>query len=119
MPIFRGIILAFFTVFLESSFSSNIVHLIPKYLLISYIGLFYFQIVDVTADKCDQAFAYIPDISFNSLVVYSFVRNDGWRVKHNYFYAEPLKGMLTYAGLNWVWNDGIFSLALGPADKNG
>lgn len=79
----------------------------------------FLQIVDATADKCDKAFAYLPNIQDNSIIVYSFAENDSWKVTHNYFSFEPLEGDLTIEGFNFQWHDGIFSIALGPVDNQG
>lgn len=68
--------------------------------------------VDVTKDTCDKAFAYIPDLGGYGLVVYSWEANDSWRIKHNYFHMDPLKGDLTVGGINFQWTDGVFGIAL-------
>lgn len=49
-------------------------------------------IVDVTNDNCNNAFAYIPDLGTNALIVYSLAANDAWRVTHHYFHFDPLSG---------------------------
>ncbi|XP_074031824.1 yellow-c [Leptinotarsa decemlineata] len=76
-------------------------------------------VVDVTKDTCDKAFAYVPDLGGYGLVVYSFADNNSWRIKHNYFYFDPLHGDLTVGGVNFQWTDGVFGLALGPPNENG
>ncbi|KAJ8911372.1 hypothetical protein NQ315_014203, partial [Exocentrus adspersus] len=76
-------------------------------------------IVDVTPDTCDDAFAYIPDLGGYGLVVYSYASNDSWRIKHNFFYFDPLSGDLTVGGVNFQWTDGLFGLALGPQNETG
>ncbi|EFA10662.1 yellow-c precursor [Tribolium castaneum] len=76
-------------------------------------------VVDVNPDKCDEAFAYIPDLGAYSLVVYSWAANDSWRVKHNFFHFDPLKGDFNVGGVNFQWTDGVFGLALGPMQDNG
>lgn len=70
-------------------------------------------------DKCDDAFAYLPDLGGYGLVVYSFADNDSWRIKHNFFHFDPLKGDLNVGGINFQWTDGIFGLALGPVEQSG
>lgn len=67
--------------------------------------------IDVTS-SCEDAFAYIPDLGGYGLIVYSFRENKSWRVSHNYFYLENLAGEFSVAGLNFQWNDGVFSIAL-------
>ncbi|CAG9862453.1 unnamed protein product [Phyllotreta striolata] len=76
-------------------------------------------IVDVTKDACDKAFAYIPDLGGYGIVVYSLAEDKSWRVKHNYFHFDPLKGDMTVGGVNFQWTDGVFGIALGPLNENG
>ncbi|CAH1115367.1 unnamed protein product [Psylliodes chrysocephalus] len=76
-------------------------------------------IVDVTKDTCDNAFAYVPDLGGYGIVVYSFAEDKSWRVKHNYFHFDPLKGDMTVGGVNFQWTDGVFGIALGPINENG
>ena len=33
---------------------------------------------------------------------------------HNYFYLNPLEGEYFIDGFRYAWDDGIFSIALGP-----
>lgn len=78
------------------------------------------KVVDTQASKCLEAFAYIPDLSSYAVIVYDFWRNKSFRVRHNYFYFDPIKGDFNVAGINFQWADGVFSLALGKAiNKNG
>ncbi|RZC33575.1 yellow-c [Asbolus verrucosus] len=76
-------------------------------------------VVDVDPAECDKAFAYIPDLGEYGLVVYSWADNDSWRVKHNFFYFDPLKGDFNVGGVNFQWTDGVFGLALGPRQQDG
>ncbi|CAH0555325.1 unnamed protein product [Brassicogethes aeneus] len=76
-------------------------------------------IVDVNPDKCDKAFAYIPDLGGYGIVVYSWEKNDAWRVKHNFFHFDPLKGDFNVGGVNFQWTDGVFGLALGAKEDGG
>lgn len=63
--------------------------------------------------KCDEPFAYILDIYGYAIIVYDFKNDKSWRVKHNYFSFDPIQGELSVGGVNFVWHDGIFSIALG------
>lgn len=74
--------------------------------------------VDVTAETCDDAYAYIPDLAGYGLIVYNFKRNEAWRVTHNYFYLEPLAGEFTIGGNTFQWNDGIFSVELSKINSD-
>ncbi|KAK5644623.1 hypothetical protein RI129_005923 [Pyrocoelia pectoralis] len=76
-------------------------------------------VVDVQHDRCDEAFAYIPDLGGYAIVVYSWKNNESWRVNHNYFHFDPLNGDLTVGGINFQWKDGIFGLALSRVMRKG
>lgn len=49
--------------------------------------------VDVDARNCNDAFAYIPDLFFNRLYVYSMRSNRMWSFAHNYFRMDPFQGI--------------------------
>ncbi|CAH0546393.1 unnamed protein product [Brassicogethes aeneus] len=76
-------------------------------------------IVDVDADKCEQAFAYLPDPFGFGIVVYSWEKNDFWRAKHNFFHTDPVKGDFVVGGVNFQWTDGVFGVAIGPKQPGG
>lgn len=75
--------------------------------------------LDVTSNKCNDAYAYFPDLAGYGLVVYSYAQDNSWRVTHNYFYLEPLAGEFLVGGLHFQWNDGIFSIALSDIKSDG
>lgn len=75
--------------------------------------------VDVTKDTCNDAYAYIPDLVNYKTLVYSLKENDAWQVSHNFFFMDPLQGDLSIGGHNFMWNDGIFSIALSKVHKDG
>ncbi|XP_059054985.1 L-dopachrome tautomerase yellow-f2-like isoform X1 [Achroia grisella] len=74
--------------------------------------------VDITNDDCENAFAYVPDLTTYGLIVYSLKQNDSWRLSHNFFSFNPTAGNLNIAGLRFQWSDGIFSLTLVPGAGN-
>ncbi|XP_018327321.1 L-dopachrome tautomerase yellow-f2 [Agrilus planipennis] len=76
-------------------------------------------VIDAEPDNCDNAFAYIPDLGGYGLVVYSWAKNDSWRIHHNFFHFEPLYGDMTVGGVNFQWTDGVFGLALSDKKDNG
>ncbi|CAH1996583.1 unnamed protein product [Acanthoscelides obtectus] len=76
-------------------------------------------VIDVTEDTCLNAYAYIPDLGGYGLIVYSLRDNRSWKVRHNYFYLEPLSGEFYIAGHHFQWNDGIFSVELTDLKKDG
>ncbi|XP_038220432.1 L-dopachrome tautomerase yellow-f2-like [Zerene cesonia] len=67
--------------------------------------------VDIS-DNCDDAYAYIPDLTTYGIIVYSLRDNDSWRLQHNYFSYNPVAGNLRIAGEYFQWSDGIFSITL-------
>ncbi|XP_045509266.1 L-dopachrome tautomerase yellow-f2-like isoform X1 [Colias croceus] len=69
--------------------------------------------VDITGN-CDDAYAYIPDLSTYGIIVYSLKDNDSWRLQHNYFSYNPVAGNIRVAGEYFQWSDGIFSITLSP-----
>ncbi|XP_044759607.1 L-dopachrome tautomerase yellow-f2-like [Coccinella septempunctata] len=77
-------------------------------------SLFAHVVVETEPNDCTNAYAYIPDVGGYGLVVYSLRDNRSWRVTHNYFYLEPLRGEFQIAGHTFQWNDGVFSTALSP-----
>ncbi|XP_045489834.1 L-dopachrome tautomerase yellow-f2-like [Pieris rapae] len=70
--------------------------------------------VDIT-NNCADAYAYVPDLTTNGIIVYSLRDNDSWRITHNYFNFNPLSENLRVSGEYFQWSDGIFSIALSPA----
>ncbi|XP_055537142.1 L-dopachrome tautomerase yellow-f-like [Wyeomyia smithii] len=74
--------------------------------------------VDVEADRCDQAYAYISDYQWQGLYVYSLATNRMWRFSHIFFSFEPRNGRFNLGGLRFVWNDGLFSIAIGERIRN-
>lgn len=75
--------------------------------------------VDVEATRCDRAFAYMPDLATNRLYVYSLEENRIWSFTHNYFRMDPLHGDFDVGGVQYQWDDGIFSVTLGPRNPRG
>lgn len=71
--------------------------------------------VDVTSNQCGHAFAYIPDLVKSRMYVYSMAENSMWAFDHNYFHFDPLGGDFSVGGQTFRWDDGIFSITLGPS----
>uniref|UniRef100_A0AAG5CYD5 Yellow protein n=1 Tax=Anopheles atroparvus TaxID=41427 RepID=A0AAG5CYD5_ANOAO len=70
--------------------------------------------VDSSGEDCEGAYAYIPDLAFYRLYVYSFREDRMWTFKHEFLSFDPRMTGFSVAGVRFRWNDGIFSLALGP-----
>ncbi len=49
----------------------------------------------------------------------SFAENRIWRFAHNFFSFDPLRGDFDVIGLQYQWNDGIFSITLGRRNPDG
>lgn len=75
--------------------------------------------VDLDSKRCDDAYAYIPDLVHNCLLVYSFRQNRIWVFQHNFFSFDPMWGDFNIAGQKFQWNDGIFSITLGNRNPDG
>lgn len=78
-----------------------------------------FQIVDISKNQCDDAYAYLPEMRENSLVVYSYKDDKSWRVKHSFFHFDPLSSDYNVGGINFQWNGGIIGMALGRQTDEG
>ncbi|KAI5749184.1 hypothetical protein M8J76_005306 [Diaphorina citri] len=74
-------------------------------------------LVDTTPNTCDKAFAYIPDLGGFQMIVYDLENNESYKVKHHYFYFDPLSGNYNVGGVNFQWTDGVFGVALSPVHK--
>lgn len=56
----------------------------------------------------------MPDLGAYGLIVYSFNSNHSYRIKHNFFYFDPLQGDFHVGGAHFQWQDGLFAMAIGP-----
>ncbi|XP_017877314.1 protein yellow-like [Ceratina calcarata] len=76
-------------------------------------------VVDADPNNCENAYAYITDLSAYGLVVYSWADNDSWRITHNFFHFDPLNGDFNVSGHNFQWTDGVFGLSLSEPQPDG
>jgi hypothetical protein len=53
--------------------------------------------IDLQNDDCSDAYAYIPDLTTNGMIVFSMRENDSWRHTHNYYSFNPIAGNLVIA----------------------
>lgn len=51
--------------------------------------------------------------------IISLRENRIWSFRHNYFNFDPIRGDFDVAGVQYQWNDGIFSLTLGNRMPDG
>lgn len=91
---------------------------IPTSIVVNGIGMMSVT-VDCDADSCDDAYAYIPDRIAHRLYVYSLSQNLMWSFTHNYFSFDPLMGEFDVVGLQYEWNDGVFSATLSNKQSDG
>lgn len=70
--------------------------------------------IAVEDTDCDDTYAYAADLGSPGLVVYSWKQQESWRVKHHFFYPDPLAGNYNITGINFQWDDGLFGIALKP-----
>lgn len=70
-------------------------------------------------NDCNDAYAYLPDLGAYGVVVYSFKTDKSWRIKHNFFYFDPVHGDFNVNGINFQWQDGVFGMALGKQQEHG
>lgn len=75
--------------------------------------------VESDPDNCDDTHVYISDIGGYGLVVYSWAKNDSWRVSHNYFHFEPTQCSFDISGFRFQWTDGVFGMSLSPKQSDG
>ncbi|XP_030369539.1 L-dopachrome tautomerase yellow-f2-like [Scaptodrosophila lebanonensis] len=75
--------------------------------------------IDVIPQRCEQAYAYIPDLVNSQLYVYSLAEDRMWAFSHNYFNFDPVAGDLNIGGQSFRWDDGIFSTTIGPLLRDG
>lgn len=62
----------------------------------------------------------IPKIKrLRNFYIPSFEEDRIWRFSHNYFSFDPMQGDFDVAGLQYQWNDGIFSITLGRRNSDG
>lgn len=65
---------------------------------------------------CQKTYAYAADLGKAGLVVYSWEKNESWRINHHYFNIDPLAGDYNVKGLKFNWDDALFGIALSAPD---
>ncbi|XP_050360205.1 L-dopachrome tautomerase yellow-f-like [Nymphalis io] len=75
--------------------------------------------VDVTNNKCDDAFAYINDLATEGMIVFSLKSRSSWRLRHPSFVHDEMSLNFTVADYVINWKDGLFSIALSEPDAQG
>lgn len=88
----------------------------------SGVSLFLTPVLDVKdppPGRCLDTKVYIADVTGFGLIVYDSRANRSWRVQNKLFYPNPNYGTHTIAGESFDLMDGIFGLALTPANTRG
>ncbi|XP_047542962.1 L-dopachrome tautomerase yellow-f2-like [Vanessa atalanta] len=75
--------------------------------------------VDVTSDKCEDAFAYINDLATEGMIVFSLKSKSSWRLRHPSFAHNEMSLNFSIGGYVINWRDGLFSIALSEPDAKG
>lgn len=75
--------------------------------------------VDVTANNCDDAYAYINDLATVGMIVFSLKSKNSWRLSHPSFAYDESYLNFTVAGYTINWRDSLFSIALSEPDHEG
>lgn len=68
---------------------------------------------------CQKTYAYAGDVGKAGIVVYSWDKNESWRITHHYFHPDPLACNFTVKGLNFTWTDAIFGLGISGPNPDG
>lgn len=75
--------------------------------------------ISVDAGDCTKSFAYLPDLMYSKIVIYSYEENRAYSMQHNFFHMNPHEGDFNVDNLKFSWDDGIFSIALSSPNTNG
>lgn len=75
--------------------------------------------VDVDPRDCENAFAYIPDLRYYKLYVFSLKQNKMWKFEHESFNMDQAAKDLTVDSFKLNFIDGIFSITMGPRQLSG
>ncbi|CAH2096530.1 unnamed protein product [Euphydryas editha] len=71
-----------------------------------------FANIAVEDTDCDKTYAYAGDVGKPGIVVYSWEKNESWRITHHYFHPDPIACDFSVKGHNFSWTDAIFGLGL-------
>jgi hypothetical protein len=71
-----------------------------------------FANIAIEDTDCAKTYAYAADLGKPGIVVYSFDKNESWRITHHYFHPDPLACDFSVKGLNFSWTDAIFGVGI-------
>lgn len=71
-----------------------------------------FANIAIEDTDCDKTYAYAGDLGKPAVVVYSWEKNESWRVTHHFFHPDPLACDFSVKGHNFSWTDAIFGIGI-------
>lgn len=71
-----------------------------------------FANIAVEDADCENTYAYAGDLGKPAIVVYSWEKNESWRITHHFFHPDPLACDFSVKGFNFSWTDALFGLGL-------
>lgn len=71
-----------------------------------------FANIAVEDADCAKTYAYAGDLGKPGIVVYSFDKNESWRITHHFFHPDPLACDFSVKGFNFSWTDAIFGIGI-------
>lgn len=77
-----------------------------------------FTNIAVEDSDCQKTYAYAADMGEAAIVVYSWEKNESWRIKHHYFNLNPEACDYSINGMNFTWANSLYGLSL-SAPSNG
>ncbi|XP_041979305.1 uncharacterized protein LOC121733199 [Aricia agestis] len=77
-----------------------------------------FAVIAVEDMDCENTYAYAGDVGKAGLVVYSWAKNESWRIHHHFFNIDPMACEYSVKGHEFTWDDAIFGLSLAPNNNS-
>ncbi|KAM3962606.1 protein yellow-like [Aphomia sociella] len=78
-----------------------------------------FANIAIEDSDCQKTYAYAGDVGKAGIVVYSWDKNESWRISHHFFYPDPLACDFNVKGLNFNWTDAIFGMGISGPNPDG
>lgn len=77
-----------------------------------------FANIAVEDSDCEKTYAYAGDVGKAGIVVYSYEKNESWRITHHYFNPDPLACDFSVKGRNFTWTDAIFGIGMSAPNSD-
>ncbi|XP_013193426.1 protein yellow [Amyelois transitella] len=78
-----------------------------------------FANIAVEDTDCSKTYAYAGDVGKAGIVVYSWEKNESWRISHHFFNPDPLACNFTVRNLTFTWTDAIFGMGISGPNPDG